>query len=218
MALWLLLKFVTILLSASPLMPDIACHQVIWAAGLTSLPGARALWSPVGLAPPAPGVPPPHAAASIESAIANAASLRIFPSMPLPLDRTRGQSSDQLTLPQYEQGECWYSDHDDTRHDQAPAERFLEPQLRDADLSGAHERLVGDEERPEVLVVRRKEAVDRDRSQGRSRERDDDLAKEAEGARAIHARGVPQLARDLHERLTQQECAEGRGEEGDCEA
>src|SRR6266436_5221662 len=152
MALWLLLKFVTILLSASPLMPDIACHQVICAAGLTSLPGARALWSPVGLAPPPLGVPPPHAAASIESAIANAASFRIFPSMPLPLDRTRGQSSDQLTLPQYEQGECWYSDHDDTRHHQTPTERLFEAQLRDADLRRSHERFIGDQERPEVLV------------------------------------------------------------------
>src|SRR3981081_4021744 len=52
MALWLALKLLTILLSASPLMPDIACHHVTFAAGLTSLPGARALWSPGGLAAP----------------------------------------------------------------------------------------------------------------------------------------------------------------------
>src|ERR1700730_15990375 len=203
MALWLALKLFTILFNASPLMPDIACHHVIFAAGLTSLPGARALWSPVGLAPLPPGLPPPHAAPSIESVIANAASFRIFPSMPLPLDRARGQSSDQLTLPQYEQGECWYSDHDDTRHHQTPAQRLFEPKLRDADLRRSHEGLIGDQERPEVLVVRRKEAIDRDRSERRARQRYDDLAQEAERRRAVDARGIPQLTWDLHEGLAQ---------------
>ena len=80
--LWLLLKPVTILFSASPLTPDIACHHVIVAAGATSFPGASALMSPapLGAAPP-PGVVPPQAAATIVSASANVASLRIFPSM-----------------------------------------------------------------------------------------------------------------------------------------
>src|SRR4029077_17149951 len=119
----------------------------------------------------------------------NAASLRIFPSMPLPLDRTRGQPSDQLTLPQYEQGECWYSDHDDTRHHQTPAQRLLETQLRDADLRRSHEGFIGDQKRPEVLVVRRKEPVDRDRAERRARQRNDDLAQEAELRRPVDACG-----------------------------
>src|SRR3979490_1804492 len=63
--LWLLLKPATILLSASPLTPDMACHQVIAAAGATSLAGASALMSaapPLGAAPV--GAAPPQAAAA----------------------------------------------------------------------------------------------------------------------------------------------------------
>src|SRR5437868_613186 len=146
MLLWLLLKPSTILLRASPLTPDIACHHTIPAAGLTSLPGAWALssWLPP---PPVPGVPPPHAATSIVIPSASAANLRICPSTALALDRTRGESSDELTLPEHEQGERRYGDHDDTRHDEPPAERLLEAKLRYADLRGAHQRLVRNEER-----------------------------------------------------------------------
>src|SRR6185503_5392540 len=136
---WLLLKAVTILLIASPFTPPIACHQVIAAAGATSLAGASALLSDP------PGARPPQAVATIVNARASVASLRIFPSIVSALDRPRGQPPDQLALPQYEQGERRYSDHDDTGHDQAPAERFLEAELRDPDLRRPHERLVRDE-------------------------------------------------------------------------
>src|SRR5437879_13829209 len=112
------------------------------------------------------------------------------------LDRPRGQPAYELTRTHHEQGERRYGDHDDTRHHEAPAERFFEPQLRDPDLCRAHERLVRDKERPEVLVVRREEAVDRDGAQGRSRERDHDLAKETEGGRTDDPRRVPHLTRD----------------------
>src|SRR5438445_9401964 len=61
-------------------MPDIACHQTIFAAGLTSLPGARALWSPVPVPLVPPGAAPPHAAATTENASANTASFRMVPS------------------------------------------------------------------------------------------------------------------------------------------
>src|SRR3989442_13676329 len=105
MLLWLLLKLSTIRFSASPLMPPCACHQVIFAAGLTSLPGA---FGPVSAAgpPPPPPVPPPQAAASKVSPSASAPSLRIFPSSgwPLTCHRTRGQAADQLALRQPEQG------------------------------------------------------------------------------------------------------------------
>jgi hypothetical protein len=83
------LKPETILLMASPLTPDIACHQVIVAAGATSFPGARALMSPaapVAVGPPPGVVVPPQAAATIVSASASVASLRIFPSMRLNFD------------------------------------------------------------------------------------------------------------------------------------
>src|SRR3954469_19506214 len=76
--LWLALKPATILLRASPLTPDIACHQVIVAAGATSLAGASALMSAPALADGfAPVVPPPQAAAAIVIARASVASLRI---------------------------------------------------------------------------------------------------------------------------------------------
>src|SRR5256886_3525190 len=97
---WLLLKLSTIRFSASPLMPPCACHQVIFAAGLTSLPGA---FGPVSAAgpPPPPPVPPPQAAASKVSPSASAPSLRIFPSSgwPVTCHRTRRQ----LALRQPEQ-------------------------------------------------------------------------------------------------------------------
>jgi hypothetical protein len=82
--LWLLLNPATILLSASPLTPDMACHHVIVAAGATSLPGASPLMSaaPLAAGPPPPGVVvPPQAAAAIVNASASVASLRIFSSM-----------------------------------------------------------------------------------------------------------------------------------------
>src|SRR4029453_16500075 len=126
------------------------------AAGATSLAGASALLSDP------PGARPPQAVATIVTASASVASLRIFPSIVSALDRPRGQPPDQLALPQHEQGERRCSDHDDTGHDQAPAQRFLEAKLGDPYLRRAHKRLVRDQERPEVLVVRREEPVDRD--------------------------------------------------------
>src|SRR3989442_1132701 len=93
--------------------------------------------------------------------------LRACASFPpcLPLHRTRGQTWDQLTLPKNQRREGWYSDYDDPRHDEAPAERLLEAQLRDADLRGSHERFICDQQRPEVLVVGGEEPVDRDRAE-----------------------------------------------------
>src|SRR5881296_894203 len=215
--LWLLLNPATILLSASPLTPDIACHQVSVAAGATSFAGASALMSagaPLGAVPPV-GVVPPQAAAAIVNARASVVSLRIFPSCVLALDRPGGEASDQLTLTQHEQGERRYGDHDDTGHDQAPAERFLEAQLRDPYLRRAHECLVRDEQRPEVLVVGRQEAVDRDGAQCRPRQRDHGRDEEAECRRAVNPRRIPELTRDLHESLPEEERAEGRGHERD---
>src|SRR6185503_7482289 len=205
--LWLLLNPATILLTASPLTPDIACHQVMVAAGATSLAGASALLSDP------PGVKPPQAVATIVNARASVASLRIFPSIVSALDRPGGQPPDQLALPHHEQGERRYSDHDDTGHDQTPAERFLEAELRDPYLRRAHKRLVRDQKGPEVLVVRGQEAVDGDRAQRRPRKRYHGRDQESEGRRAVDPRGVPQLTRDLQERLPQQERAEGRGHE-----
>src|SRR6266550_5422092 len=121
MLLWLLLKPATILLTASPFTPPIACHHTILAAGLTSLPGAWALRSvPLPALPPPPVPPPPHAAAIIASASPSPASFRIFPSIALTLDRTGGQSANELALPEYEQGERRHRDHDDTRHYKTP--------------------------------------------------------------------------------------------------
>src|SRR3954466_14803118 len=105
--LWLALKPATILLRASPLTPDIACHQVIVAAGATSFAGASALMSPPPLGvPPVPGAVPPQAAASIVIASPSPRSLRIDASMypSLSLDRTGGQAANQLTLAKHEQG------------------------------------------------------------------------------------------------------------------
>src|SRR5437867_2406892 len=141
-----------------------------------------------------------------------------FPPLCLSLDRPRGQSSYELTLTQHEQGERRYGDNDNPPHNEDQAERFFEQQLRDPDLCRAHERLVRDKERPEVLVVRREEAVDRDGAQGRSRERNHDLAKETEGGRAVDPRRVPHLTRDLKERLAEQERTERRRHERDREA
>src|SRR5438034_5988381 len=100
--------------------------------------------------------------------------LRTYASLPprllaltLTLHRPCGEPANELPLPCDEQGERRYGDHDDTGHDDAPPGRFLEAQLRDADLGGAHERLVRDEERPEVLVVGRQEAIDADRGERR---------------------------------------------------
>src|SRR3989442_10837223 len=109
---WLLLKLSTIRFSASPLMPPCACHQVIFAAGLTSLPGA---FGPVSAAgpPPPPPVPPPQAAASKVSPSASAPSLRIFPSSgwPLACHRTRGSAG---AAPARAGTGVGYGDHDDT--------------------------------------------------------------------------------------------------------
>src|SRR5207253_10584816 len=143
--------------------------------------------------------------AAIVNASASVASLRIFPSCVLALDRPGGEASDQLTLSQHEQGERRYSDHDDTGHDQAPAERFLEAQLRYPNLRRAHERLVRDEQRPEVLVVGREETVDRDGSQRGPRERDHSRDEEEKCRRAIDTRRVPQISRDQQEGMTYQD-------------
>src|ERR1700704_1580603 len=71
----------------------------------------------------------------------------------LTLDRTRRQTANELPLSCDEECERRYRDHDDPCHDDTPAGGLLEAQLGNADLRRAHERLVGDEERPEVLVV-----------------------------------------------------------------
>src|SRR5439155_25107430 len=110
-----------------------------------------------------------------------------------------------------------YGDHDDAGHHEAPPERFLEPQLRDPHLRRAHQRLIRDEERPEVLVVRREETVDGDGPERRSREREHHRTKETERRGPVDPGRVPELARDLEERLPQQERAERRRQERDGE-
>ena len=61
--------------------------------------------------------------------------------------------------------------------------RLLNLELGDADLNGAHGRLVRDQQRPEVLIPGSQEAVYRQRAEGRSAERQHDLTREIGTAR-----------------------------------
>src|SRR3712207_6663515 len=77
------------------------------------------------------------------------------------LDRTGGQAADELTLAEDEEGDRRHDDDHHPGHDQAPAQRLLVSELDDPDLHGPHDRLVRDQERPEVHVPGRQEAVHR---------------------------------------------------------
>src|SRR5438270_13386442 len=104
-----------------------------------------------------------------EMTSASARDLRMrLPPRLLTLDRSCREPANELPLPRDQESERRYRDHDDTRHDDTPPGGFLEAQLRHPDLGRTHERLVGDEQRPEVLVVRRQEAVDTDGGEGRT--------------------------------------------------
>src|SRR5687767_4165425 len=180
---WLLLNASTALLTASPFVPPMACQKTILLAGSTPLSGA---FGPVSAAVPLPaGEPPPHAVATSARAMARLTKVRMSlllrgprvrgPRSMLALDGAGGQSANELTLAEEQEDQRRRSDHDDAGHEEAPAQRLLEAQLREPDLRRAHERLVRDEERPEVLVPGAEERVHRHRAEGRTREREHDL-------------------------------------------
>src|SRR5439155_807440 len=161
MPLPLSLKLFTIRLIASPFTPDIACHHVIFVAGLTSLPGACALRS---CAPP-PVPPPPHATATMASAKANAVSLLMSPPCASPayesydrgsrdavlvpcssaLYRASGQATDELALADHEECKRRQGDHHDAGHDEALI-RVEPPDRSDGDVVRDDRRFPRDHE------------------------------------------------------------------------
>jgi hypothetical protein len=120
---------------------------------------------------------------------------------------------DQLAFEDHEQDEDRHGGEDRTGHDEIEGDHVRRRELFEPYLHRPVAVLVGDEQRPQVLVPRGEEGEHGERGDLRPGERHRDARQEAPVAVAVHDGGVAQVARHAEERLTDQERTEGEREE-----